>query len=227
MCVSAVEPEVEMPITSMVKVPLGVSVFPPPLLPAFPPPPHDVRVIPKHTSAVSAQICANFNGCRRRDRYRHTVMSVASKPGIRRRFMILRASIPGGIPNAVRAFVVTVTTEVPEPFGRDAGAKLQLAAAGNLAQESATLPPNVPAGVTVMVDVAEAPDVTVAGESAEAEMEKSGASGGVIFSKITTPAVDGWGGVVAADTSKARSGRLSPLKSATKRKLAATPRPPT
>lgn len=158
-----------------VYVPAGVPVFPPALCP---PPPQEVGVIPKHTGAASTKMRANLNDCSRRLRNKHTMINIANKAGAGRRFIIVGAWIPWGITNPnVRVVVVIVAVEVPEPFGNDEGAKLQLTPPGNPVQESATLPLNALTEVTVMVDVAEPPEATDAGESAEAEIEKSGVWG--------------------------------------------------
>ena len=56
----------------------------------------------------------------------------------------------------------------------DGGTNPQLAPAGKPVQESATAPVNPPVAVIVTVDVAEPPGLTVVGDSALAEMRKSG-----------------------------------------------------
>jgi hypothetical protein len=110
---------------------------------------------------------------------------------------------PRGSTNVCEAAAVaTVTVAVPEPFGNDEGTKLQVAPLGNPVQDSATPPLNPLAGATVTVALAELPGAMVAGASAVAEIEKSGAGGCTIFNSVTTPAV---AGTAVAATSKATS----------------------
>jgi hypothetical protein len=69
-----------------------------------------------------------------------------------------------------------VSFEVPEP-ATDAGTNAQLAPLGKPEQANATLPLNPAIAVTVTVEVAGLPGLTVAGESAAAEIWKFGLAG--------------------------------------------------
>ena len=80
----------------------------------------------------------------------------------------------------VAAVVLTVSTEVPEPFATEAGLNAHVGprvTAGATLQVKATalLKPLPAAGAMVIVEVEDAPAATVAGASAEAAMVKSAA----------------------------------------------------
>jgi hypothetical protein len=75
------------------------------------------------------------------------------------------------------------------PFAVEDVVKLHFAPLGNPEHVNATLPWNPPTAVTVTVELAEPPGLTVVGESDEAEIWKSGAGGCVTFNKVTSPAV--------------------------------------
>ena len=85
--------------------------------------------------------------------------------------------------------VVIVSVDVPEPFVIDAGLNAQLAPLGNPVHDRATEPLNPATGVTVTVEVAEPPGLTLAGDSADAAIVKSGTAAPVP-DKLTIEAVE-------------------------------------
>jgi hypothetical protein len=72
--------------------------------------------------------------------------------------------------------VVTVSWDVPDPPATDGGLKLHPAPLGKPVQESDTVLLNPATGVRLMVEDAESPAVTVAGDNAEAEISNPGAT---------------------------------------------------
>src|SRR5580700_7151637 len=98
-----------------------------------------------------------------------------------------------------------VRDDVPEAPAIDAGLNWQLAPLGSPAQESETEPVAPNEGLTLTVEVAEPPDVIVAGDNAEAESAKPAA---VVFKRTATPPV-------LLSTGKTTSGRPSPFISST------------
>ncbi len=72
--------------------------------------------------------------------------------------------------------MLIVSREVPEP-ATDAGTNAQLAPLGKPEHANATVPLNPAIAVTVTVEVAGLPGLTVAGESAAAEIWKLGPAG--------------------------------------------------
>ena len=80
----------------------------------------------------------------------------------------------------VAADVLTVSVAVPEPAGNEAGLIEQVGprvAAGATLQVRLTVPLKPPVEPTTIGEVAVPPAATLAGESAEAEMVKSGGAG--------------------------------------------------
>jgi hypothetical protein len=78
-------------------------------------------------------------------------------------------TVKGYLPAAKVDDVVTVSADFPEAFVKVAGLNEQLAPVGRPEQESVTEPLNPKVGVTEMVELAELPATTVAGESGMAE----------------------------------------------------------
>jgi hypothetical protein len=105
--------------------------------------------------------------------------------------------------------VLIVSVEVPEALGKEGGAKPHVAPLGNPVQDRATLALKPPTVVSVTVDVAELPCVSVAGLSGFAAIRKSGFGGGAVLSSSTRPEA-------LAESVMAMSGRPSLLKSATR-----------
>lgn len=98
-----------------------------------------------------------------------------------------------------------VKDDVPEAPAIEGGLNWQVAPVGSPTQDSVTEPPKPNVGLTFTVEVVELPDMTVAGDSAEAESVKLG---GVVFKRTATPSVP-------VCTGKTISGRPPPLNSLT------------
>lgn len=93
--------------------------------------------------------------------------------------------------------VLTVSVEVPVAFGSDAALKAQVGAgvaAPVTLQARVTVPVNPPVGAIVIVDVADAPALTVAGVSADGVMVKPAEAAAVtvrinVVVRVTAPEV--------------------------------------
>jgi hypothetical protein len=108
------------------------------------------------------------------------------------------------------AFVVMVRVDVPELLAIEGGLKAQVAPVGSPVQESGSAPSYPKVGVTVTVDVAEEPAVTVPGFKAAADSAKPA---GVVLSNTATPLTVSV--MLVFSGTKTRSGRPSPFISAT------------
>jgi|SRR5580704_122255 hypothetical protein len=100
-----------------------------------------------------------------------------------------------------------VRDDVPDAPAMDAGLNWQLAPLGSPTQERVTEPLEPNDELTVTVDVAEPPAVTVAGDRAEAASAKPA---GVVFKRTATPTEE-----LSTGTGRRISGRPSPFISVT------------
>jgi hypothetical protein len=101
----------------------------------------------------------------------------------------LKTVLNGARAEVVAAVVLTVNTEVPDPFGTEFGLNehvgARVAAGVILVQVRLTVPLNPFTAATVMVDVAEPPAEIVAGERGDAASVKSAEALGAFTVKLT------------------------------------------